>query len=76
MHPRPVQWLFRQFEQVQAYQREQMHLQILVTEIGVGRAVARALGAAVPSLEAKKQGEERWEKPEWMRRFEEANTRS
>ncbi len=45
-------------------------MHILVTEIGVGRAVARALGADVPPLEAGERSEERWEKPEWMRRFE------
>ncbi|MBN2004132.1 MAG: hypothetical protein JXA21_12320 [Anaerolineae bacterium] len=70
---RSVPWVLRQFEQVTAYQREQVNLQIIVTEIGVGRAVARALGADVPLLETKPQRAVQPGKPAWMLKFEAAN---
>lgn len=70
---RTVRWVLRQFEQVQAYQREQVHLQIALVEIGVSRAIVRTLGGDVPPLETGEQRVERWEKPAWMWKFEQAN---
>lgn len=68
-----VRWVLRQFEQVQAYKREQVNLQVVVTEIGVGRAIGRALGGDVPQLEMERRVVERGEKPVWMQKFEKAN---
>ncbi len=72
---RAVRWVLRQFEQIQVQQRAQLQLLITVTEIGVGRAIARAFGSDVPPLEIEHPTAptEPWTPPAWMQKFEEAN---